>query len=284
MLDRLRVVGPADRVLHIKSLPMWQDLSTADVLPLALAAREDHFEPGDVLLRGDKPAPFAFLLVDGRVRLRGVGSEATVDPPHGVGFLSVLTREHLGVDVEALTSVVALRIAREDLQRVHEDSFRLFERCLRQIASLAANDRPSLTTAALAPRREAGGRGPRIMQPGSDGLDFAERLLWLSEIEPFRSASVESIAEITRRQTAWTVGAGETIWRPGEPSSYFLGLVDGALRCELDSAPGIPVRSDWLVGLVDALAEQPRSCRLVAGDIVDAATHGNGCVARCARG
>ena len=258
MVEQLRFVGPTDRVLHIKSLPMWQDLSAADVLPLALAAREAHFEPGELMLSAQEPAPHALLLVDGQVRVRTPDKQpATLSPPHGVGFLSVLTRDKLGVDVFAETSVIALRIAREDLRRAHEDNFRLFERCLRQIAELAADSRPSLMPFASAQDDD----GAESSQP----FEFVERLLWLSDIEPFRRASLESVAEVTRRQSSLVVEAGSTIWQPGEPSSFFLGLVDGALQCDLPGVVGgMPVRSDWLVGLADALAERPRACRLTA--------------------
>jgi hypothetical protein len=169
----------------------------------------------------------------------------------------------VGVDVVAETRVIVLRIAKEDLQRAHEDNFHLFERCLRQIAGLAADGRPSLIPAANMITRVREGRTKERLT--IDTLGFVERLLWLSEMEPFRRASLESVAEITRRQTPVFVEAGTTIWRAGEPSSFFIGLVDGALRCDLDDiGAGIPVRSDWLVGLVDALAERPRACRLLA--------------------
>lgn len=260
MHDRLRFVSPADRVLHIKSLPMWRDLSPSDVLPLASVTREVHFEPGDVLLHADQRARHAFLLVDGRVRLQGEEQRvAEVGPPHGVGFLSVLTHDKLGVDVVAATPVIALRIAREDLARAHEDNFRLFERCIRQVAGLAADERPSLTPDA-APCPES-----RTPARPTASFDFVERLLWLSEMDPFRRASLESVAELTRRQAPVNVEAGATIWDQGDAPDFFLGVVEGALQCHAPSfEAGVPVRSDWLVGLVGALAGQPRACRLVA--------------------
>ena len=65
---------------------------------------------------------------------------------------------------------------------------------MRQIAGLAAADRPSLMPLDAA---SSGTEPP----PSPADLDFVERLLWLSHVDPFRRASLESVAELTRRQT-----------------------------------------------------------------------------------
>lgn len=255
MRDAIRFVSPTERILHIKSLPMWNDLPASDIVPLAMTAREVHLGAGKPIFRsGDRPS-HGLLLVDGRVEIRrGKDKPVIVEPPNALGFLSMLADRRIAYDAVTRSSVIALQVEKEDLRRAHEDNFRLFRRCMRMIATSAADERLSLMP--VGPTTTPAGDGPKP--------DFVERLLWLSEVEPFREASLESVAELTRRQRLIEVEPGAVIWTAAEPSSFFLGVMSGALHCLTPGGAMTPVRSDWLVGLVDAVAQRPRPCTLVS--------------------
>jgi hypothetical protein len=102
---------------------------------------------------------------------------------------------------------------------------------------------------------------PIAPDPGLAGpreLDLVERIFFMRNSTPFRRASINALAELSRGFTEVRTEPGTTLWTAGDPAGWVSLVVSGEVTCTTPGGvpqqlgPGTPL------GSLEATAERPR--------------------------
>jgi CRP-like cAMP-binding protein len=256
-------LGPLDRVLYLRTLPMLDGLAPGLLAAIAQNATERSFRAGEQLFDVTRPPTKCYVVIEGRVRSAGASGLTSRDGTIGsgdiVGFLDLLARSPKAPDATADVDTLTLELDWDAHLDVCEDHFAIPLQYLRYLAKRSI-DRQSI----LWPvdRTPAEGASPH---PFARSLNFVERVMALGSAREFASCSVDAMAELARHVSELRLTPGEVVWSYGEPARYFLLLRLGALRC---AKAGRSVREESisLVGLYEALCEESRWYDAIAED------------------
>jgi CRP-like cAMP-binding protein len=270
-------------LLYFRTLPALEHLSSAQLGSIAQHAEEEFFPAGSSLLQPQRPREAFFVIVEGKVTVRGPGGlEGVVGPGEAVGFLHLLARSDEELEARALWDTVALRVDWDAHLDVCERSFPILEAhigflaqgCQEELdrirASGAEVPKPPDPSAPLAggeaPDRRS---GPAVEEPMDEpsGLNMVQRLRALHRSRAFPSSNMDALAELTRHLVEVRLEPDREIWTVGEKSEEFLLVVSGGVVRE---APGGAWRQEFhpgdVVGRFEALSGLPRRSILRALD------------------
>jgi CRP-like cAMP-binding protein len=232
-------IGPVERALALRSLPLFRSLKAHEVALLAQQLRESALRPGRALHSAGERIEAVHLLTEGRLRqCRDGGPPSWIDAPHTIGLLELLAAEPARTTVIAETPVRALVIDRAALFDALEDQF-----------SLVLQLRTALG-GQIAERRAASGayQLPRELSAtlfgavAPDQFDLVHSLLWLQQVAELRPLGVAVLAALLRNEGATPLRAGEQLFEAGSDPTRFVLLVAGTVRCTPPDAE--PFRAD----------------------------------------
>ena len=114
-------MSPMERVLALRTIPLFQDLSTVDLRRLADLAEERAFADGEVISSEGEIGDELHLVLAGTVAVTrgGTGSAATVarrGPGEVVGEMSIITRNPRVASLVAEGDVRTIRIGRQEFE------------------------------------------------------------------------------------------------------------------------------------------------------------------------
>ena len=245
--------GTFDRLLYLRTLPLFGTLPTEDLALLATYTTERQFEPGALLTSEKGRVEAIHLIVDGSVRTsRGGASIGTFGPRDTVGVLGLLARADAGVEAITVTAMRSLEIGADALLDLFEDHFTILQHVLRGVASLVLDKRRQMLLAGSPePAEDA-------VISSSRPLDFVERIFFLRRAMPRGFTSVAALAGIARRATELHLEPGALLWNQGDPADAIVIPVRGSIACVVDGGahhfrfgPGVFVAS------YEALAGEP---------------------------
>jgi len=120
--DHRRVLKPVEIALHLKSLPLFEGLTTRQLMDLANEVREEQHAAGAVIFREGEPGDCLFLIVDGQVRVTS-GETLLRDqgPRSFFGEIAALEDVNRTATITTTSPVRLLRLDRDDLLRLMED-------------------------------------------------------------------------------------------------------------------------------------------------------------------
>ena len=245
--------GAFDRLLYLRTLPLFGTLPPDDLALLATYTVEREFEAGAVLSSEIGGVEAIHLLVDGSVRTSRAGVEIGVFGPRDtVGVLGLLARTDAGVEAVTVTATRTLEIGADALLDIFEDHFTILQHVLSGVASLVLDKRRQILLAG-APESKS---EPTIER--SHPLDFVERIFFLRRALPKGFTSVAALAGIARRATELRLDPGALLWSQGDPADAVVIPVSGSIACVVDGGthrfrcgPGVFVASS------EALAGAP---------------------------
>ncbi|HMB68173.1 MAG TPA: cyclic nucleotide-binding domain-containing protein [bacterium] len=242
--DSLRLVGPMERALFLKSLGPMGDLSPSDIAVFAEHARERHFRAGDVITRAGEPVDCYHMIVEGQVQARGAEYVDGMErgPRDPLGFLSMLARRE---DLEAVAAEPTVTLELEDdvLYDILEDSFEIAVSLIRRLAGMTLEVRKQIPSGAyLAPL-------DGVLTPPGRPLDLVERILLVRRPgSPFAGASLDAVTTLARNTPEVNYRQGQTIWKSGDRSDHALILIAGSVSCTTQwgfsrfrAGPGYPL-------------------------------------------
>ena len=120
--DHRDVLDPVEIALHLKSLPLFEGLTTRQLMDLANEVREEQHNADTVIFREGDPGNCLYLIVEGQVRVtRGETLLRDQGPKSFFGEIAVLEGENRTATVTANTPVRFLRLDRDDLLRLMEE-------------------------------------------------------------------------------------------------------------------------------------------------------------------
>ncbi len=221
-------VGPVERALALRSLPLFRGLQPREVSMLAQLLREDVVPPGQVLQSAGRRIDAVHLLTDGRVRLQRDGvAGVALEAPAALGLIELLAGEPAHLTAIADSDVNALTIDRGALLDVLEDQF-----------SVVLHLRAALGRQIAARQAELGRYDlPRAGEPiapatiASAPLDIVESLLWLEQVPELRALGVAVLAALLGQEPTVRFAAGEALLEAGTEASRLVVLVEGAVVC-----------------------------------------------------
>ena len=150
-------MSPMERVLALRTIPLFEELSTADLRRLADIAEERAFADGEVISSEGEMGDELHLVLSGDVAVtRGSAGSASVIARRGpgdvVGEMSIITRSPRVASLIAEGDVRTIRIGRQDFESMNP------------------------RTAGSVPRDDAGaGRTPRRRDPDPGSTRFRYR-------------------------------------------------------------------------------------------------------------
>ncbi len=253
-----------ERLLRLRSVPVFRGMSAGDLAPLAASMRPAKFERGEVLLREDEPPRAFHMLVAGKVTMRRHGLKLrTIAAPGGVGFLSLLARTGGGTEAVAEEHTESFEVRADAIDEMFEDHFSVLLGTLRWI-----NER--LIQESLIQEPPSYVASPDFEKLSFDReLGIVERIFLLRRTRVFKTANVNSTARLARDMKEVQLPAGEVVWRPGDRAYGTLFVVQGKLELQWNEGGSVQtVGPGYMVGAAESLALMPRWNRLVATEPV----------------
>ncbi len=120
--DHRQVLSPVEIALHLRSLPLFEGLTTRQLMNLASEVREERHAAGAIVFREGEPGGCLYLIVDGQVRVtRGDTILREQGAKSFFGEIAVLEGENRTATIIAATPVRFLRLDRDDLLRLMEE-------------------------------------------------------------------------------------------------------------------------------------------------------------------
>jgi CRP-like cAMP-binding protein len=229
MRPGIPTVGPVERALALRSLPLFRALPAREVSVLAQLLREQAIPRGRQLQSAGSRVSALHLLTDGRVRIERDGAPATsLEAPQALGLIELLAGAPARLTVTADTNVMALVIDRGALLDVLEDQFLLVLHLRDALGGELAARQADLGRYDL-PRTEAVPMEPAAV--GSTALDLVQALLWLEQIPELRALGVAVLAALLGEEPTTRFAAGELLLAAGTEATRFLVLVEGDVVC-----------------------------------------------------
>lgn len=250
--------GVRDRVLQLRAMPGFASLDEDALVLIAEDARVRFFDVGEHLLRGARTVDRVHLVTSGRVRVERDGEPLGEVSEGEVGFLSVLAGDARGVDAVAVEPTTTLELPAESVARNLQESFAITRNTMRQLA-----------------RQLLDRRGHLPIEPGTTGdvdvgmwrtraLTMVEQLL-LFRATPFgRLANLDAAAEMVRAMVEVRLHPGDVLWDLGEPSTFWIRIEYGRVRCTAADGRSVDVGAGFVLGILDGWGDLPRSYRAVA--------------------
>ena len=116
------MLSPVEIALHLKSLPLFERLTTRQLMNLANEVREEQHDSETIVFREGEPGDCLYLIVEGQVRVtRGETLLREQGPKSFFGEIAVLEGENRTATVATTTPVRFLRLDRDDLLRLMEE-------------------------------------------------------------------------------------------------------------------------------------------------------------------
>jgi CRP-like cAMP-binding protein len=244
--------GAFDRLLYLRTLPLFGTLPPEDLALLATYTEERQFEAGALLVAEVGRVAAIHLIVDGSVRTSRGGSPIGVFGPRDtVGVLGLLARTDGGVEAITVTATRTLEIGADALLDLFEDHFSILEHVIRGVASLVLDKRKQLLLSG-APELQVDVSIPRVRP-----LDLVERIFFLRRAMPREFTSVAALAGIARRATELRLEPGALLWNQGDPADAVVIPVRGAIACLVDGQQRFRFGPGVFVASSEALAGAP---------------------------
>ncbi len=234
MPSSVRFVSPAQRVIYLRTLPIFGGIDNEDLALLAQAAVEQRFRRGHVLLREGEPTPAVHLLVDGEVEERRAGHPLRVFRRRdSVGVMGLLARADEGVTATALTAGMSLRLAGAELFRILEDRFSILLHVIRGVARVVEAETRALGFAEpLVHLRGAQERIAARIESGSAELDLVDRIELLRLAPTLSNASLVALSQLAGRARELRPSSGHELWSANARADCAYVVCRGELMSE----------------------------------------------------
>lgn len=260
-MSPLRLVGPIDRILYMKSLPTLQGMGLRETAQVARHAREMTFRQGETILDAESELRTVHIVVSGIVRVTRRGVRLLdCGPTDNIGLLAALARDRAGLEAVAETDLVTLAIEFEALLDLFEENFQLLQNTIRNLAVFQRAMLEHVVDGSV--RRPWFEFGPHRQ---GRSIDLVQRLLLLRQGGVFRRIGLEALALMASGMEEQVWPEGHVFWERGDPSGQLFVIVSGEVECELDARYGsFRAGLGYPLGNLETLGQSPRWYRPVA--------------------
>ena len=249
-----RAGGQIERILYLKQLPVIGTLPSSDLALVADRMRERFFKKGEWLLHEGEPARAFYAVIDGNLHVSRQGSTIGHTKAGGVvGGFAIIGRDPRGLSVRAEADTLALEVEADAVFDILEENFGIMHHVLRDIAgqliSLIARQPNPWAYVPISP-------DPGMARPHE--LDLVERIFFMRTSSPFRRASINALAELSRGLTEVRAEPGTTLWKAGDSAGFVSLIVSGEVTCTTPGGMAQQLGPGTPLGSIEATAEVPR--------------------------
>ena len=249
-----RAGGQVERILYLKQLPVIGTLPSSDLALVADRMRERFFKKDEWLLHEGEPARAFYAVLDGNLHVSRQGN--TIGHTRGggvVGGFAIIGRDSRGLSVRAEEDTLALEVEADAVFDILEDNFGIMHHVLRDIARqlihvIARQPNPWAFVPIPA--------DPGMARPRE--LDLVERIFFMRTSSPFKRASINALAELSRGFTEVRAEPGTTLWKAGDPAGFVSLIVSGEVACTTPGGVAQHLGPGTPLGSIEATAEEPR--------------------------
>ena len=255
MPDTMHLVGPMERTLFLRSLPVLGDLQAAELAVIAEYAVERHCKKGEVIHRRGERVDAFHIVVEGRVQVEGGEHPAgfEVEAEDQVGLLSLLSQSEEGIDAVASVDSLLLEIDADLLYDLFEEHFYFVHGVIRRLAHSILEERKQI------PEGEFLGRRDPLIECPDRPLDFVERVVLVQRGRTFVNSGLDALASLARKMSEVRMLAGTEIWPRGALSGHVLMILSGVVECrQADGRGTFRCGAGYPLGNVESLAGEPR--------------------------
>jgi NTE family protein/lysophospholipid hydrolase len=233
---------PSDRVDFLAQTDLFRGVTDAAIRDIASEVRTATLRDGDVLIRQDDFDRHLYLVVSGRLRVKGrttwddVRVLSYVEPGETIGEMALLSDDPTFATVDASgDTTIAI------LDRATFDRF------------LATYPQDALQVVEFLSRR----------------LQHHRLAVALHLTNPVDTLNPDVVRDLESELDVFMLYGGEVLFREGEPGDYFCIVVDGRVRVTRAGARGDESRIAELgpgeiVGEMAVVTDEPRSATVVA--------------------
>jgi CRP-like cAMP-binding protein len=262
MLSELSIQSVRDRMLLLRSLPAFAPLEDHALTLLAEHMRVRSCKPGEVLLALGEPVHHAYVVLEGQVCWRRKGRAAALaERLHVVGWLTLMARDPDGIEATTPEDATVLELPAEALEHALEDDFGIARNSMRLGAGALLQSRDNLPSPHPPPPFEMG-----VLRP--ERRTLVERLIDMRRGPLFARANAEALIALVRSSSEARFEPGTTIWRAGDPATFWLLIEYGRVRCTNEAGKTQELGANFLIGIMDSLAQVPRTYDVVTDTLV----------------
>jgi len=257
MDESVHFVGPVERLMYLRTLPLFGNLPAHELAILARFAEERPFRRGDVLFDEGRRVDAIHILVEGSARVSRQGRPfRQFGPRDAVGVMGLLARTTEGVRAVALEDGVALAIRGSVLFRIFEEQFSIYHHILRGTARLLLSERAQLGGVTAADAEQ-------MHREGSGDLDIVDHMEVIGRALPFWKSTL-ALAQLARGVSEQRFEPGQCAWKLGDPAGWIMLPVAGTVTCRAEVGMATHAGAGVALGLVEALAERRHWCSVTA--------------------
>jgi CRP-like cAMP-binding protein len=244
-------IGPQERLLLLKCLPIAEGLPAEGFVPLAQHAVERRFADGATVVRKGDFLRGIFLVVEGRLRIeRSDRPVVSIGRGEVTGALEVMAHVPSAATIQAAADTLLLEIPTDTLFDVYEDHFGIFMAVVRNTAE-------ALLTGDKVPRG-SDTADPSGAEPAPNLDDLVERLLWLRANTLFKRSRLGSLVRFAAQLETVTAPPGTRLWARGDRASWILFLVRGTITCTFEGSQDLVHGPGLYIGALEPLAQRDR--------------------------
>ncbi len=237
-------IGIRDRVLTLRSYPMFEGLDDDALLLLAEHGTSASYRDGEIITLEGEPTRALFLVVDGEISVSRQGRElGTRRVGDAYGGLPLLAREPSTLAV-AVGDTSTLEVPASAFEAALTTNFSLLRTTLRQLGSGVLAMRGNL------PRDPNSqleiDEGSYYLEP----LSLVQRVIQLRQ-GAFRQMNMGALIDLARNMIEIRYPAGTLLWRAGDPSTHALHVDVGRVRCTERDGRHASVGRGFTIGVLD---------------------------------
>ena len=259
MRARVQELTPLERALRLRRLGLLGTLGPEDRVLVTRCVEERRYRRGQFLSVLGEPVSSLHVVIEGRVRRRGVGREdEELGPGATIGLLATLAEAGEEIELEALEDTLTLELSGKVIEAMLEYSPRLLLGTVRDLGELllgALRDLPD--GAYLAPAAEGG------LPTRQGALGVLDKVRWLRRSGLLDGHNVDAFLEMANSFDEARFEPGEKLWQSGEASGKVFLLLEGTVRGKLAGGGSIRFGPGFGLGYAESICEQPRWYRAV---------------------
>lgn len=248
-------VSEAQRVLALKSFPLFEELTPSHLAVVAQVVRPRFFPAGAELLAPGLPVRRLHFVIHGSVEILHRGKPGQVVGSHGVvGGLALLAREPARERATAVEDTVTLELDSDSLEEVFEDNFSILSAVLRVLAREQIRTRRRIA-------HDAGFAGTvrHERELDVDQLGLVERILWLRRTLDFAGTRIEALADLAQEAKVVALSAGDLLWEEDAGADHAVIVLRGRIAASCrDRSFEFGFEPGALLGAAEAVSDQPR--------------------------
>lgn len=236
--------GIRDRVLTLRSYPMFEGLDDDAFLLLAEHGTSANYSDGEIISTEGEPLRSLCLVVEGEISVSRQGQVITVRKAgDAYGGLPVLARVPATLAV-AVGNTSTLEIPAPAFEAALTQNFSLLRSTLRQLGTSVLAMRGNLPS--LPNGQSSVNEGTYYEQPRT----LVERLINLRQGN-FRHMNMEALIDLARSMVELRLPAGTLLWSAGDASTHALHIDVGRVRCSERDGRSATVGHGFTIGVLD---------------------------------